>query len=816
MRTLLLFLCLTVLPTGASAQTWKALFDDTKNETAGNADWIIDTDQPVPSPAQSGITTGTAESYWLGAISAWGVDMVKHGFTVHTLTSAYGITYGNGSNPYDLSNYNVFIVCEPQGPFSAAEKTAIKSFVQNGGGLMMVADHDGSDRNSDGWDSPKVWNDFRTDSTFGIHFQSTGETNNNISQVDSNIAAGSDPLINGLAGTVLNVSYHNGTTITLLPSVNPDATGHIWMNGAAHGNSQVTFATSRYGAGKVAGVGDSSPADDGSAQPGNSSIFPGWTEVGSTDSYVFLNACLWMVTPDTVAQATLVSPADLASNLTLPISFTWRTVSGAAKYQYLLSTSNTFSTTIANDSSLTDTTRNVSGLSDSTTYYWKVRAKSATTWGSYSTARSFTTAAATFTISATAGSNGSIAPPGDVVVNSGATQTFTISSDTGYHVDSLFVDAVSLSLDTSYTFMNVTANHAIRAVFAIDLYEITATAGANGSISPAGNVIVPYGGGQRFTFSAASGYSADSLTVDGAEVDSSTGYTFDGVTANHTIHITFRFTGVLIPINLKHGWNIVSLPLVAADSRVHSIFPGASSKAYSYDGNYIQKDTLHPGLGYWIKYPGNRDTLLTGDAAAPDSIPVHTGWNMIGSVSTTVSISSIVSDPPGMAMSQFFGYNSRYFVADSIYPAKGYWVKTGQDGILILNSFFAGASTSARRIRILPNTEFPPPPPAQPSTVQPDLPAAFALGNAYPNPFNPTTIIEYDLPVESKVTLRIYNLMGQAIATLTDEVQQAGSREVSWEGSSVASGLYFYRLEAAAVSDPGRYFSEVRKIVLLK
>jgi hypothetical protein len=384
-----IFLSVTVF---SSAQTYKALFDNTKNETAGNADWIIDTQQPIPSPAQSGITPSTPETYWLGAISAWGVDLVKLGFTVHTLTTTYGITYGNTSNPYDLSNYNLFIVCEPQNPFSVAEKLAIKSYVQNGGGLMMVADHNASDRDSDGWDSPEVWNDLRSDSLFGIHFQSVGETNNNIVGVYTNVETGTDTIIHGTAGTVTALSYHNGTTMRLTSS-NSSAKGHIWMNSISHGTTQIVAATSRYGSGKVGAVGDSSPADDSTGQSGNN-LYNGWTEAGATDNILFLNMSLWLVTKDQVslpAQVTLLSPIDLSTATAIPTIFRWQKTATATKYQFDLSTSNTFSTFVVSDSSIIDTTTTISGLALSTTYYWRVRAKNSSGWGAYSTIRSFTT-----------------------------------------------------------------------------------------------------------------------------------------------------------------------------------------------------------------------------------------------------------------------------------------------------------------------------------------------------------------------------------------------------------------------------------------
>jgi len=296
MKTIQILVAFFLLSAMAHSQTptYKALFDNTKNETAGNADWIIDTDQPVPSPSQSGIISTTPETYWVGGISAWGVGLVKLGFTVHTLTKTYGITYGNNSNPYDLSNYNLFVVCEPQNPFTSSEKEAISMFVRNGGGLFMVADHDVSDRDNDGWDSPKVWNAIGTDSLFGIHFQSSGESNNNISQISTNASTMDDSIMIARNGKITKLSFYNGTTMRLFPNLNSTVAGHMWMNGIAQSNSQAMTATSRYGKGRVAAVGDSSPADDSTGQSGNK-LYNGWNESGVPNNILFLNISLWLI-----------------------------------------------------------------------------------------------------------------------------------------------------------------------------------------------------------------------------------------------------------------------------------------------------------------------------------------------------------------------------------------------------------------------------------------------------------------------------------------------------------------------------------------
>lgn len=80
----------------------------------------------------------------------------------------------------------------------------------------------------------------------------------------------------------------------------------------------------------------------------------------------------------------------------------------------------------------------------------------------------------------------------------------------------------------------------------------------------------------------------------------------------------------------------------------------------------------------------------------------------------------------------------------------------------------------------------------QPSAI----PAVFALGQNFPNPFNPTTTINYSVPQTGTVTLKVYNILGQEVATLFSGVQQIGNHTAVFDGSRFASGVYFYRLEA--------------------
>jgi hypothetical protein len=95
-------------------------------------------------------------------------------------------------------------------------------------------------------------------------------------------------------------------------------------------------------------------------------------------------------------------------------------------------------------------------------------------------------------------------------------------------------------------------------------------------------------------------------------------------------------------------------------------------------------------------------------------------------------------------------------------------------------------------------------PVVNPDIHPPVIPTVYALNQNYPNPFNPTTVLSFDLPENSIVTLKVYNMLGQEVATLYDNVQvDAGTEEVEFDASTLTSGVYFYRVTAQAVDDDG-------------
>lgn len=312
----------------------KVLFDATKAESAGNADWVIDADvhnlyysatgvsttgsesnpQRIPTPAQSGITASTPETYWQGGLSYWGIDLVRQGYTVETLPYNGSITYGDSSNSQDLSNYKVFIVVEPNIKFTASEKTAMLSFVANGGGLFIVSDHNISDRNNDGWDSPAIWNDFFTNNgivsnPFGISIDL-----NSVSPSTSNFApVSTNPMIlSGPQGTPTQMKFSSGATMTLNKTSNPSVQGLVFTTGSSTaGSTNVMFATATYGNGKICALGDSSVPDDGTGDP-NDTLYNGYSgDANGNHRPLLVNAVVWLASSSNLGVRDVMTKQDV-------------------------------------------------------------------------------------------------------------------------------------------------------------------------------------------------------------------------------------------------------------------------------------------------------------------------------------------------------------------------------------------------------------------------------------------------------------------------------------------------------------------------
>jgi len=90
-----------------------------------------------------------------------------------------------------------------------------------------------------------------------------------------------------------------------------------------------------------------------------------------------------------------------------------------------------------------------------------------------------------------------------------------------------------------------------------------------------------------------------------------------------------------------------------------------------------------------------------------------------------------------------------------------------------------------------------------------EIPKEFKLFNNYPNPFNPVTTIKFDLPKDVQVNLKIYDVLGKEVTVLVNEIYKAGSYQISFNGSGLASGIYFYKINAGS-------FTDIKRMILIK
>lgn len=245
-------------PSVTAQATKTVLFDLTKREDAGNADWRID-----------------------GAYSSFAGALRGRGYTVASLT-------GSSVTAASLSGAKVLVIPEPQRPFSDAERAAISQFVQNGGGLFMISDHRSSDRDNDGWDSPEVFDgwDGRTPSSpaanlrrsldsaglFGLRHSFASSFSD---PVYTATPTASHPILSGGAGTADDVSsagVYVGTSIDVLSGV------------AVLGAGGKTYlAVNTLGAGRVAAWGDSSTFEDNTLSDGSTGQYNNWPKLSNAN-----------------------------------------------------------------------------------------------------------------------------------------------------------------------------------------------------------------------------------------------------------------------------------------------------------------------------------------------------------------------------------------------------------------------------------------------------------------------------------------------------------------------------------------------------
>jgi len=170
-----------------------------------------------------------------------------------------------------------------------------------------------------------------------------------------------------------------------------------------------------------------------------------------------------------------------------------------------------------------------------------------------------------YRIIAGAEDGGTIDPHDTVLVDYGAAQSFAITANSGYAVRSLVVDGTARPAASTYSFTNVTSNHAITADFRTNTYTITASAGTGGTIDPAGASIVTSGASKSYTITPNPGYTFGKVIVDGVSRGSIRTYTFTKIVSSHTISASFNPTSCLPPCCINAPASVDRLTLTDAN-----------------------------------------------------------------------------------------------------------------------------------------------------------------------------------------------------------------------------------------------------------
>jgi hypothetical protein len=517
-----------------------------------------------------------------------------------------------------------------------------------------------------------------------------------------------------------------------------------------------------------------------------------------------------------------------------------------------------------------------------------------------------------YTITASAGANGSITPSGAVVLNYGMDTTFTIIPASGYKVDSLYIDGVSQVGSTTYAFTGVNANHTISATFALlpsyanmfrtftydslivqkpikkkatrEYWEFSIT---NTASAPVTQVNI------SFKNDVTSITDAGGLTASGSKKV----WALNGsLAAGQTIVIKGYSPAAKVQV-INKLWlgpvagkatkekiaaqkSIALLPMPNAANVRDDVFGRAltkqggmlvgvdrtdSSKAYGW---VVMKKSADMWKSLYDKTVGPHKTINNGflvftstksfikkQGSLSPKVQNNRTFADLMTLKLNIAMSALGTTPRGFGELRYVESGSPFAgmlvrdiasLGDSMMTLAK-WARFHahpemygklDTALLHINSAFSAPFDTTSwsdtlkikaTVRVI-DTGILTPTSVAPAVIVPmmadaaeeEVPVTAKLYQNYPNPFNPTTNIQFDLPQSMIVTMKIYNILGQEVATLLDHEQRSdGNQEVQFNGSDLASGVYFYRIIAEPVAGDdgtlqGQSFVSSKKMVLVK
>jgi len=556
---------------------------------------------------------------------------------------------------------------------------------------------------------------------------------------------------------------------------------------------------------------------------------------------------------------TLLSPENEASDVSISPELSWQELQNADTYTLQVSTGSDFSSTVVDQQGIDAASYQVTDLELNTTYFWRVRGVNEAGPGEWSEVWSFTT--------------GELSPPGALTLSVtdnnpslswGASPSASVSGYNVYRGAGPAALELLTELDasaTGYTDLDVPQGGSF--------YAVTATGPGNSESAftnavsffrvdlQAGNqwqLISHAVSGAQADLSGSLVYGYNRVYFSEQTIEEGHGY---WVKNDEGAAYTLAGPGaVQLELDLNAGWNLIGGPAgaIAVDDIDDPSAILTTAPVFGYNGSvYEAADELMPGSGYWLFAETGGQVILSLDltpSAASSGKMLAAASKAVSSSSTAVMESDRLVVSSGTLSGELVIYgelltrDEKYrYLRPPLAPGQGLDVRTDEgfsamdspsSGLLItaaeypvtlrLEASSPGASAyvltgedqsgSARQWPLVAGAEVVLLQPyvnliLQRASAGEEMISETRLEPGYPNPFNPATNIRYRLAQQGEVLLEVYDLGGRRIATLVNQSQQPGAYTVAFDGSGLASGIYFVRLQAGT-------YTSIQKLTLIK
>ncbi|HEX2868179.1 MAG TPA: S8 family serine peptidase [Ignavibacteriales bacterium] len=462
------------------------------------------------------------------------------------------------------------------------------------------------------------------------------------------------------------------------------------------------------------------------------------------------------------------------------VTFKWKPVPGAVKYYLQVSDTSTFTTTRFSDSTLTDTSKSLS-LSTSSKYFWRVMAKNTLKWGQWSAALSFSTLMAS-----------PLAPVLKKPDNNSLNQPLALSLYWG-KLNGAEKYQLQISANNNFSSLKDFSSLQVNDSSVVDTLKQITGLSTNAVYYWRVRAVNQGGVGEwseEWTFKTLPPMPPMPQLV---------------VPANSS-----RDNGVALKLSWKANEFTDNYRLVVAEDDSFKNIKFADS---TLKDTLKEVKELKEGMKYFWKVssknpagesPSSEVWNFTTLLNAPDSLKNSViSWNEL-----RLSWKDKSSGEAGFIIERKQSFD---FVAIDTVEAdvQSYTDSTVQHlssykyRVRSYTQYVQSAYSNLDSVMITGISE------------QDIIPKDYSLLQNYPNPFNPATVIKYGLPAESHVNLVIYNFLGQEVGHIVNEIQRAGYHQINFNAGRIASGVYFYLLEARA-TDGSRDYRKVKKMLVVK